>query len=181
VLIEEADVAAATYAAAAGPYAEETVIADREVHRVLPLLDALRNLPVGYAVREQSTPLVATFGLSQRDRLLSASENIYRIGLERMFRSRLLFRLEEQLAANVNNPGFVYEALKVYIMLGGLQPPDKTLIKDCGRVWRISSHSLANRPGASMSRSRTDARLIHPSKSSSTAISLRRASARSRG
>ena len=130
VLIEEADDAAATYAAAAGPYASETVIADREVHRVLPLLDALRNLPVGYAVREQSTPLVATFGLSQRDRLLSASENIYRIGLERMFRSRLLFRLEEQLAANVNNPGFVYEALKVYIMLGGLQPPDKTLIKD---------------------------------------------------
>ena len=39
-------------------------------------------------------------------------------------------RLEEQLAANINNPGFIYEALKVYMMLGGLHPPDKVLIKD---------------------------------------------------
>jgi type VI secretion system protein ImpL len=47
-----------------------------------------------------------------------------------MFRSRLIFRLEEQLGANLANPGFTYEALKVYMMLGGLQSPDKELIKD---------------------------------------------------
>ena len=42
-----------------------------------------------------------------------------------MFRSRLIFRLEEQLEANINDPGFVYEALKVYLMLGG-QAPSRT-------------------------------------------------------
>jgi type VI secretion system protein ImpL len=38
--------------------------------------------------------------------------------------------VEKQIEANLNNPVFVYEALKVYMMLGGLQPPDKDLIKD---------------------------------------------------
>jgi type VI secretion system protein ImpL len=127
-LIDQTEVAAEAYAKAAGIYATETVIADRDLHKILPLLDNLRALPAGYGGRDLSTPLAATFGLSQRERLQSASENIYRIGLERMFRSRLIFRLEEQLAANLNNPGFIYEALKVYMMLGGLQPPDKALI-----------------------------------------------------
>ena len=86
-------------------------------------------MPAGYAVRDIPTPLTATFGLSQRDRLQSSSENAYRIGLERLFRSRLIFRLEEQLDANLQDPSFVYEALKVYMMLGGLQPPDRELIK----------------------------------------------------
>ena len=45
-----------------------------------------------------------------------------------MFRPRLIFRLEEQLEANINNPGFVYEALKVYLMLGGQQPVDRELV-----------------------------------------------------
>ena len=84
------------------------------------------------------TPLAATFGLSQRDRLQSASENAYRIALERMFRSRLIFRLEEQLEANRTNPGFLYEALKVYLMLGrpaaGGSRPDQGL--DAARLGR---------------------------------------------
>ncbi len=86
-------------------------------------------MPTGYAVRDASTPLMAGFGLSQRERLQSSTENEYRIALERMFRSRLIFRLEEQLEAQIANPGFVYEALKVYLMLGGRQPADRELIK----------------------------------------------------
>ena len=47
-----------------------------------------------------------------------------------MFRSRLIFRMEELLEANRTNPSFIYEALKVYLMLGGRPeaPPDKDLI-----------------------------------------------------
>jgi type VI protein secretion system component VasK len=82
VLIDEVDAAAAAYTAAAGPYATETVIADREVHRVLPLLDALRNLPAGYAVRKDWTPLSATFGLSQRERLQSAGKPLRGVTVE---------------------------------------------------------------------------------------------------
>ncbi len=46
-----------------------------------------------------------------------------------MFRPRLLYRLEEQLNARLSEPAFVYEALKVYLMLGGQHPPDRGLIK----------------------------------------------------
>ena len=41
---------------------------------------------------------------------------------------RLIFRLEEQLEANIDDPGFVYEALKVYLMLGGQAPVDRELV-----------------------------------------------------
>jgi type VI secretion system protein ImpL len=45
-----------------------------------------------------------------------------------MFRSRLIFRLAEQLEANLTNASFVYEALKVYLMLGGQHQADRDLI-----------------------------------------------------
>jgi type VI secretion system protein ImpL len=67
-------------------------------------------------------------GLSQHERLQSSSENSYRIGLERLFRTRLLFRLEEALEANRTNPGYLYDAQKVYMMVGGQHAPDRELV-----------------------------------------------------
>ena len=127
-LITLTQAGAKEYEAAGGPLPKQAVVSDRDLARVLPLLHRLRHLPSGYAVREASTPMAATFGLSQRDRIQSSSENAYRIALERMFRSRLVFRMEEQLEANRNNPSFIYEALKVYLMLGGQQPAERDLI-----------------------------------------------------
>jgi type VI secretion system protein ImpL len=127
-LIAQTDAALADYRAAAGPLAEETKIADRDFGKILPALHRLRYLPAGYATQAMPTPLMATFGLSQRERLQSSSETAYRLGLERMFRSRLIYRLEEQLEANLTNPSFIYEALKVYLMLGGLYKADRDLI-----------------------------------------------------
>jgi type VI secretion system protein ImpL len=144
-LIEQTELADKKYLADAGPYARETLIGDRDLHKVLPLLHQLRHMPTGYAVRDVSTPLGAGFGLSQRERLQSSSENEYRIALERMFRSRLIFRLEEQLDTQAPDPGFVYEALKVYLMLGGQQPADRALIKSwMRRDWAENLY-----PGAS--------------------------------
>jgi len=127
-LIAQTNIAIAEYKEAAGPTIKETVIADREFAKVLPFLHRLRFLPAGYANRNIETSIWASFGLSQRERLQSASEGAYRAGLERMFRSRLIYRLEELLESNRNNVSFSYEALKVYMMLGGLQAPDKGLI-----------------------------------------------------
>ena len=133
------------YLADAGPYAKETLIGDHDLHKVLPLLNELRNMPAGYAVRRSSTPMAAGFGLSQRERLQSSSENAYRVALERLFRPRLLFRLEEQLDAKDIDPGFFYEALKVYMMLGGQHPADSDLIKSwMRRDWAENLY-----PGAS--------------------------------
>jgi type VI secretion system protein ImpL len=128
-LIEHNQHADEEYAAAAGPLVTQTVIDDRELHKVLPLLHRLRNTPVGYSTRSAPTPTSAEFGLSQRDRLQSSSVAAYHTALERLFRPRLLYRLEEQLNARISDGGLVYEALKVYLMLGGLHPPDKELIK----------------------------------------------------
>jgi type VI secretion system protein ImpL len=127
-LISATQFAVLDYARQAGPYAHESVIGDRDVHKVLPLLYRLRNLPTGYATRETPTPLLATFGLSQRERLQTSAEQVYHVGLERMFRPRLMFRLEEVLNANKADPGQIYEALKVYLMIAGVERADSDLI-----------------------------------------------------
>jgi type VI secretion system protein ImpL len=127
-LIAQTDSRIEAYKAAAGPLLSEKVISDRALEKAEPLLRRLRFLPVGYATRGTPAPWTAKFGLSQYDRLRSSSENVYRIALERMFRSRLIYRMEEVLEANRTNPGFLYEALKVYLMLGAQQPADRELI-----------------------------------------------------
>ena len=44
-------------------------------------------------------------------------------------RPRLVLSLEQQIQKNIADPTFVYEALKVYLMLGGKAPTvDKNLI-----------------------------------------------------
>ena len=124
----------ADYRSAAAPVLQETTVSDRNFSRILPLLHKLRNMPAGYATREEPTPTLATFGLSQRERLQNATEITYRQALERMLRSRIIFRLEEQLEANANNPGFVYEALKVYMMVGGQAKLDRDLVTSWMRL-----------------------------------------------
>ena len=117
------------YASAGAPLIKQTIIADHDLDKVLPLLHRLRNAPAGYATRDAQVPLSERYGLSQHPRLLSASDAAYHTALERMFRPRMLYRLEEQLRARISEPAFVYEALKVYLMLGGQHPPDRGLIK----------------------------------------------------
>src|SRR6266436_4665130 len=128
-LTEQAVQVDGDYASVGAPLIKQTLIADHDLDKVLPLLHRLRNAPVGYATRDVQVPLSERFGLSQHPRLLSVSNAAYHTALERMFRPRLLYRLEEQLNARLSEPAFVYEALKVYLMLGGQHPPDRGLIK----------------------------------------------------
>src|SRR3954453_15117564 len=128
-LIEQSLQADSEYAAAGAPLIKQTLIDDHDLDKVLPLLYRLRNAPAGYGLRNEAVPLSARYGLSQHQRLLSPSKAAYHAALERMFRPRLLYRLEEQLNARINEPAFVYEALKVYLMLGGLQSSDRELIR----------------------------------------------------
>ena len=109
-----------TYRIAAVPILAETEISDANLSRVLQLLlHPLRHLPIGYDGRNAGVPLTEGFGLSQRGRVLSAAEEAYRRALERTLRPRLILRMEEQIEARIDDPAFVYEALKVYLMLGG--------------------------------------------------------------
>ena len=128
-LIEQTVKLDGEYASAGAPLIKQTIIADHDLDKVLPLLHRLRNAPAGYATRNAEVPLSERYGLSQHPRLLSASDAAYHTALERMFRPRMLYRLEEQLGARISEPAFVYEALKVYLMLGGQHPPDRGLIR----------------------------------------------------
>ena len=119
------------YAAAATPLIKQTTINDPDVRPVYELVGALPPLPYGYTNRDKATPIEDTFGLSERGRVQDASVTAYQAALERLMRPRLILSLEQQITKNINNPTYVYEALKVYLMLGGKAPfVDKTLITD---------------------------------------------------
>jgi type VI secretion system protein ImpL len=144
-LIADTDRAVDNYAAAAGALLKQDTVSDADLRPVYERIDGLLNLPTGYATRNDATPVPQTFGLSQRPRLEAASETTYQLALERLMRPRLVLRLEQQIQKNINDPSFVYEALKVYLMLGGKAPTvDKDLILDWfARDWEENMY-----PGA---------------------------------
>ncbi len=127
-LIADTRAAVADYTQTDNGRSQQASIADHDLPSVLPLLARLRDLPDGYAQRQEGVPLPETFGLSQRDRLQSSAITSYHVGLERMFRPRLIVRLEEVLDAKGSDPDVVYSALKVYKMLGGLHKTDPAFV-----------------------------------------------------
>ncbi|MCG5233949.1 type VI secretion system membrane subunit TssM [Xanthobacter oligotrophicus] len=123
------------YKAQAAPALARTLVDERQFERILPLLEDLARMPTGYASKDEPAPLAEGFGLSQRERLTSSAQVTYRAALERFLRPRLLFRLEEVLdGARANAAGIdrnsLYEAFKVYLMLGAQGPVDKGIILD---------------------------------------------------
>ena len=119
-LIANTDQFVANYRVNADDLLKATTVSDFDLEGVLPALDMLAKMPVGFEHRADAVPLGETFGLSQRERLVAAADATYRQALERMFRSRLILRLESRLQAVMNDPIAVYETLKVYMMLCGV-------------------------------------------------------------
>ena len=68
-------------------------------------------------------------GLSQYDKLGRAARTVYRHALERVLLPRLIWRMEAQIRGNLARPDFVYEATRVYLMLGSAGPLDPGLVK----------------------------------------------------
>lgn len=97
-------------------------VADIDLENVIGPLDLLRTLPVGYEHRDTAVPVLETFGLTQRPRLVSAATTTYANALERLFRSRLLLQLERTIADQMASPATLYEPLKIYLTLGGRAP-----------------------------------------------------------
>ena len=129
-LIHDTQTDVADYAKTYDNVLKQTSIADRDLSQVLVLLNKLRDLPAGYAELNK-TPVAETFGLSQRARLHSSAVTAYQNALERLFRPRLIFRLEEVLDSDRRDPGSIYAALKVYMMLGHQAPTvDRALMTD---------------------------------------------------
>ena len=127
-LIGDADVAAAGFMSEGATLARQTRISDADLKPVLPLLNKLRVLPAGYAEHGKSVPRSETYGLSQRDRIGATAVNEYRLGLERMFRPRLIYGLEDYLERNRTKPSDIYDAFKVYRMLTASAHRDRNLV-----------------------------------------------------
>jgi len=131
--IRDSEAAAQKYAEASRGVGQANVVGDRDLSKVLPALHALRFLPGGYGDQDSGASpgvLSTDLGLNESARLKSAANTAYGVGLERMLRPRLIYRLEEQIEANANDPSALFNALKVYLMLGGLKTADRQLLID---------------------------------------------------
>jgi type VI secretion system protein ImpL len=122
------------YKTVAGPLRDESVISDHDFARVVPALHHLRNMPAGYQQREVPVPVSHTVGLNQKPRLNAAAESAYETGLQRLLRPRVMFRLEDQMRSNITNPGFLVDALRIYMMVTGREPMEGQRVLDWARA-----------------------------------------------
>ena len=100
-----------------------------DVISILPLLDEVRDMPGAYADQQSdSVPWSLTFGLYQGDKLGGAAISLYRRLLKDVFLPRLMLRIETQLQNNTHKTDYLYEALKVYLMLASSERYDASAI-----------------------------------------------------
>ncbi|KAB0486903.1 type VI secretion system protein ImpL [Pseudomonas reinekei] len=104
----------------------------------LPLLNAARSLPAGFAHREDPVPLLNRLGVYQGEKLGTGAITLYR----RLLRSTLLPRIVNNLESalrrgDASNQEFLYETLRVYLMLGERQYFDAQSVQAWVEVdWR---------------------------------------------
>lgn len=116
--------------------------ADQDLAATLPPLDALRNIRGGYNERDAEIPILLTFGLYQGEKLARASQDAYIDALNRILLPRLVSRAEAQIASHMDNLDFLYQLLKIYLVLGRQGPLDADLVTQ----WS-SADLLATYPG----------------------------------
>ncbi|MDB5414616.1 MAG: ImcF domain protein, partial [Rubritepida sp.] len=109
---------------------------------ILGYLEAARGLPP--ASRGDGPG----FGLSQEEMLASGADSAYRRALDRVLLPRLLARLETQIREGIQRPDFLYEAVRVYLMLGKQGPLDRNLIREWFSLdWQAAFPGAVNQPG----------------------------------
>jgi type VI secretion system protein ImpL len=119
--IDRFSTAVAAYGKSAAQWSPDPVT-DADLPAIVPILDQAR------ALLSQAEGSGLGLGLSQQDKLQAASRLVYRNALQRILLPRLLVRLEGQMRAAQDKPDFLYEATRVYLMLGSQGPLDRDLI-----------------------------------------------------
>ena len=114
-------------------------ISDANIAGAAPALDILRDLPGNPAAGDPEPPVELTWGLYQGDAVGTETAQSYRGALNTLLLPRLLYRLEEQIQANLNNTDLLFEALKIYLMLGLQGPMDDDLVKQWMQIdWALA-------------------------------------------
>ncbi|MES9820483.1 MAG: type VI secretion system membrane subunit TssM [Candidatus Thiodiazotropha sp.] len=133
--------------------AEEKVNAvapdDLTLTNVVPAFDSVRQIPGGYADQEADIPWLMGLGLYQGDKLGSEAVSAYRTSLKNLFLPRIILSLENQLNQQGNNPDYLYEALKVYLMFDDSEHFDAATVK----AWMLLQWQLTL-PGAENAQAR---------------------------
>ncbi len=112
----------------------------------LPLLDAARAIPGGFADRDAGTPWLMGFGLYQGDKLGGEALAIYQRLLVQAFLPRIILRMEERLRQNTSNPGYLYDTLKVYLMMDDPEHFDTKTVKTwLEQEWQTNLPRSVNR------------------------------------
>ncbi len=96
----------------------------------LPLLNAARTIPGGYGDRDAGAPWLMGFGLYQGDKLGGEAQAIYQRLLLQALLPRIILRLEERLRQNAGNSGYLYDTLKIYLMMDDQTHFDAKAVKD---------------------------------------------------
>ncbi|MEC9310380.1 MAG: type VI secretion system membrane subunit TssM, partial [Pseudomonadota bacterium] len=128
-LIEQAAGQAAAYQAAAAELPPSPV-GDTDLVPVAAALNLLRDMPGNPVLSDPEPERAMTYGLYQGEVIGTEAAQTYRAALNQRLLPRLLVRLEEQISANMNNPDVLYEALKIYLMLGLQGPMNPDLVKE---------------------------------------------------
>ncbi len=136
--IDAADAALKGYEQAASQLKLDPV-ADADLQGLVPWLDQVRVLSHSFDAAAAAPPPWWKLGLSQEAKLAAAAHEVYRHALERALLPRLVWRLEAQLRGNMNQPDFLYEATRVYLMLGSAGPLDRDLVHEWMQLdWQTS-------------------------------------------
>jgi type VI secretion system protein ImpL len=114
-------------------------VGDTDLPPVVDALNILREMPANPAAGDPEPERALTYGLYQGEVIGTQAAQTYRAALNKRLLPRLLLRLEEQVSANVNNPELLYEALKIYLMLGLEGPMNADLVKEWMAIdWSVS-------------------------------------------
>ncbi|MGQ0565404.1 MAG: type VI secretion system membrane subunit TssM [Gemmobacter sp.] len=143
-MMAQASEGLAAYQAAAAQIPSNP-IGDSDIVSTLPALNILRALPANPLAGEVPDPGSLGWGLYQGDSMGSSAAQAYRAGLNQHLLPRLLLRLENQMQSTMNQPELLYEALKVYLMLGQQGPLNADLVREWMALdWAVSFPGPAN-------------------------------------
>ncbi|WP_298222622.1 type VI secretion system membrane subunit TssM [Acidocella sp.] len=143
----EAAIAASNKAVADYQAAAKSVtldpVQDSNLLAVLPLLDAARNVPFGPG--NTTTYGTMGMGLDQGSKLRSGAATLYTNALDNIFLPRLILQLEAEMRGGFDKPEFLYQATRVYLMLGGQGPMDRSLVEAWMKLdWQRLYPGIAN-------------------------------------
>jgi type VI secretion system protein ImpL len=94
-----------------------TNLGDGDTTRILDLLNAIRDLPTGYADQQAGRAGAVGFGLYQGRWLGGETSGLYRRALTNLFLPRLIMRAQRRLFDNLADADQTYRNLKTYLML----------------------------------------------------------------